>query len=53
MSSGASSAGFENSSHPSGMSAGSARSTIWLRRLFIESPREYGSVAMFFSTAPV
>ena len=52
MSSGASKAGFTSRDHPSGMSAVSRRSTIWLRVLFIDRLTEYGSVTTLSTSRP-
>ena len=53
MSSGAASGGLTSPSQPDGFSAGSPRSTTWLRALFIARLSEYGSVTMLVSIAPV
>ncbi len=53
MSSGAASGGLTSELHPAGASAGSARSTIWLRCEFVDSESEYGSVTRFVSTCIV
>ena len=53
MSSNVSNAGLATVSQPAGASAGSLRSTMWLRVEFIASDSEYGSVTMLFSTWPV
>ena len=53
MSSGRARSGLATESQPAGASAGSDRSTIWVRVEFIDSDTEYGSVTRLVSTAPV